>query len=88
MSVGLLRRVTGLGHVPAERLFEHAECVLDIEPAKKCLPQHVDLGGIEIDARVPQPYRFRDSAGWQACDVEPDYRAFDHRVGRRSQGAM
>lgn len=43
---------------PAEGLFEHAEGVLDVEPAQERLSEQVDHRGVEIDAGVPEPDRF------------------------------
>jgi hypothetical protein len=59
-------------------LLEHAECVLDIESAQERLPQQVDLTGIQIGDRMPQPDRFRDGAAGQPFDVEADHGAFEH----------
>lgn len=45
------------GTAPAEGLFEHAEGVLDLEPAQERRPQQGDLVRSEVGTGVPQPHR-------------------------------
>jgi hypothetical protein len=60
-------------------LLEHAEGVLDVEPAQERVPGQIDLGVVEAGAGVPEPQRLRDRAGGQALDFEADHGAFDDR---------
>lgn len=47
--------VAGFGGGPAQGLLEHAEGVLDIEPAQERLPEQIDGAGVQPGARRNPP---------------------------------
>jgi len=60
-------------------LLEHAEGVLDVEPAQESLPDPIDLSLIETGAGVSEPHGFRDRTGGQMLDLQPDRSVLDDR---------